>query len=1095
MQVGDFVRSSANNLGIGKLGSQSRSKLIEIEYFVSPTADGPEVRRVPVNSLALVELEEETRVFWLDPEEGRWRAGRLSHTGTVPAVALGGLPDPPKKGDYYSVRFPNQEDRWVLSSEINVRWAQAIEDPTSLLALRTHDSPYWHQGRAAFVSAVALQRAHYKGLSGLASSSVELYSHQIHTVLRILRDPIPRYILADEVGLGKTIEAGIVVRQHLLDYSEASVEIVVPLHLVDQWHEELCNRFHLSSELGQRVNLRPHVQAPELLSAVNPCTLLIVDEAHQVTRGAYADDLERRCVYEALQKVATEASHVLLLSATPVLHNEDGFLAMLHLLDPDTYDLEDREAFRQKVQNRQAVADILRLLEDDVDALFLEDAVDRLEQLPMDDRRLSEIIDQIRPLIEADEDDAERQKAIRAIRVHIQETHRLHRRLIRGRRASDTINPDLPERRGEIEMIESPLRAAVFDVLEGWRLSASIENNGGPHEEEAVQVFATFVEAALSHPSELRRAFIEHLNQLRDTPNEALFAEEEEILVRGIEVLDRDDAAFLNGLSSVICAKRDTGIKCVVFLSSEDAARDLKDQLDEIFPTNVRLHDGNLEVISEFLKNDDVFVLVCDERSEEGINLQTTKACLVHADLPLSPNRIEQRIGRLDRLGAKHAVVSVMFRGGDGYATAWQQCLSEAIGVFDRSVASLQHVLAEVVDEIRSRLLHEGTEVFDDISAELSADNGSRSLAQELRKISAQEALDSIDAFESGEDDFFDQLEEYEYGSGPDSFRRALEGWTVWNLQCRLHNEGVNAGSVVRYSHQVKGRPTLLPKEDFRIRFSESLDQERAWKTGRHITKAMVFDRGQAERQLLPIARIGHPFVDRMSELVHADDRGTAFAFWRSNPKMETVDVADLYFRIDFVVEVDPHFAIDRLLKVEHLSRAAVRRRADGAFSPMSKTIWINADMERVTDDALLRVLAQPYMGKQGSVGHRDVALRPIDRWPIVDSLDLFADWETTCYEARSCAEKALREDSALEQQCCKAIEDLEAEFATARVQLLSRIDRMKGAACDAEKITLQVEEGLAQGFVEGIHNLIVKVDAAGAVFLSNHDPFEVTEA
>ena len=135
--------------------------------------------------------------------------------------------------------------------------------------------------------------------------------------------------------------------------------------------------------------------------------------------------------------------------------------------------------------------------------------------------------------------------------------------------------------------------------------------------------------------------------------------------------------------------------------------------------------------------------------------------------------------------------------------------------------------------------------------------------------------------------------------------------------------------------------------------------------------------------------------------------------------------------------------------------------------------------MERVTDDALLRVLAQPYMGKQGSVGHRDVALRPIDRWPIVDSLDLFADWE----------------DSALEQQCCKAIEDLEAEFATARVQLLSRIDRMKGAACDAEKITLQVEEGLAQGFVEGIHNLIVKVDAAGAVFLSNHDPFEVTEA
>jgi ATP-dependent helicase HepA len=109
------------------------------------------------------------------------------------------------------VRFPNHNDRNIPVSELYVRWPKPITDAAEFLASQVSDTPFFADGRAAIVRHFLEQRGGYKGLTGLASSSIELIQHQVTVIRRVLGDPVQRYILADEVGLGKTIEAGVLV--------------------------------------------------------------------------------------------------------------------------------------------------------------------------------------------------------------------------------------------------------------------------------------------------------------------------------------------------------------------------------------------------------------------------------------------------------------------------------------------------------------------------------------------------------------------------------------------------------------------------------------------------------------------------------------------------------------------------------------------------------------------------------------------------------------------------------------------------------------------------------------------------------------------
>src|SRR5207245_1171143 len=98
-----------------------------------------------------------------------------------------------------------------------VRCEVPIGDPTETLIYKAQETPFFHDRRFAFVRSLIAQRAACRGMTGLLSSRIELYPHQVEVARRILQDPVQRYLLSDEVGLGKTVEAGIVLRQFLLD--------------------------------------------------------------------------------------------------------------------------------------------------------------------------------------------------------------------------------------------------------------------------------------------------------------------------------------------------------------------------------------------------------------------------------------------------------------------------------------------------------------------------------------------------------------------------------------------------------------------------------------------------------------------------------------------------------------------------------------------------------------------------------------------------------------------------------------------------------------------------------------------------------------
>ena len=165
------------------------------------------------------------------------------------------------------------------ASELRVRWSVPLADPLGLLKAGTVDTRFFHVPDP-FLRNVLWQRSTSLGLGGILSAAVEIHDHQVGAARRVLADPIPRYLLADEVGLGKTIEAGMVLRQLLLDTAGTAL-VIVPDQIVGQWQRELATKFRVDylpgdggggRALGDRHRIRPERRM-----------LTIVDEAHRLT--------------------------------------------------------------------------------------------------------------------------------------------------------------------------------------------------------------------------------------------------------------------------------------------------------------------------------------------------------------------------------------------------------------------------------------------------------------------------------------------------------------------------------------------------------------------------------------------------------------------------------------------------------------------------------------------------------------------------------------------------------------------------------------------------------------------------------------------
>ena len=299
-----FVRAKRHacaGWGTGKIIEVGDAEA-SVSWFDSPITE-PRVEYIPREHLEPLVLKPQTRVYWLDRSADAWRVGRILDADTAMA----------------QVRFANGDDRILPTEALQVRWDRPVADPCAFLAERITESPAFAEARSRFARTMIRQRGACGGMSGLISSVIALEPHQVEVVRRVLRDPVQRYLLADEVGLGKTIEAGVLIRQYVLDDPGGHrILILAPPALVVQWQRELRARFLLGYALEDSIQVLSIDAGPEqLLEQVRWAGMLVIDEAHHLS--------DNPVLYRTLREAITTTPRLLLLSATPVLHNERGF--------------------------------------------------------------------------------------------------------------------------------------------------------------------------------------------------------------------------------------------------------------------------------------------------------------------------------------------------------------------------------------------------------------------------------------------------------------------------------------------------------------------------------------------------------------------------------------------------------------------------------------------------------------------------------------------------------------------------------------------------------------------------------------------------
>lgn len=493
--------------------------------------------------------------------------------------------------------------------------------------------------------------------------AVEPRPYQLVPLMMALKlDPI-RMLIADDVGIGKTVEAALIARE-LLDRGEIRrMAVLCPPHLAEQWQRELAEKFHIEAELvlsstiqrlecdiarhGESVfdRYRYTVVSTDFIKSekhretflLNCPEFVIVDEAHGCTlAGGVGRGRQQR--FELLRRVTEDpARHLVLVTATPHSGNEEAFRSLLSLLDrdfanlPTDLDRSEREGVRRKlarhlVQRRRA--DIRHYLETDTAFPERKDK----EATYSFGKAYRALFDDI--LAFAREYVAEEARGDRRQRVRYWSALALLRCVSSSpAAAAATLRSRAAVDQAEGEDVDDVGRRTVLDQ--------------GDADDTVVIDFSPGTDTEGSRDP-TRRRLLE--------------------LARRAEAVEPAEDLKLQGAAREIKALLNDGFHPVVFCRFVDTADYLAKQLRAILPAKVRIESvtGLLPPaeregrIAELVAEPGQFVLVCTDCLSEGINLQQHFDAVLHYDLAWNPTRHEQREGRVDRFGQQKREVRVV---------------------------------------------------------------------------------------------------------------------------------------------------------------------------------------------------------------------------------------------------------------------------------------------------------------------------------------------------------------------------------------------------------------------------------------------------
>ncbi len=464
------------------------------------------------------------------------------------------------------------------------------------------------------VETLTLMRKHQQSSAyGLLGPRVQLLAHQFYIADQVSQRHSPRVLLADEVGLGKTIEAGLILHHQIVTGSARRVLIVVPDSLVHQWLVEMLRRFNLyftilddercfaiaESEEGNPFESSQLVLCCLSFLVDNPerhaeamaadWDLMIVDEAHHLLWSEQSASPEYQCIESLAAKIAS----LLLLTATPEQLGLESHFARLRLLDPDRY--YDLNKFREEESGYQEISLLIDLLSQADRA----DIKDKMQNQSEDLINIEKYLD----------DD-----------------------FVTGLLADD-------------EHFQQKIDVAINDLIDRHGTGRVLFRNT----REAVKGFPK--RKLISYPLESQKdqTILEPLTIEQIIHPELIFG----------EVWLFDDPR-VEWLSAWLQEHRDQ--KILVICSLAQTAQELEEYLrTRIGIRSAVFHQGmslvNRDRAAAYFADgeDGAQILICSEIGSEGRNFQFSHH-LVIFDLPFNPDLLEQRIGRLDRIGQTETI-------------------------------------------------------------------------------------------------------------------------------------------------------------------------------------------------------------------------------------------------------------------------------------------------------------------------------------------------------------------------------------------------------------------------------------------------------
>lgn len=528
-------------------------------------------------------------------------------------------------------------------------------------------------------------------------AGIRLDAYQLEPLRKALRLPRVNLFIADDVGLGKTIEAGLIARELLMRKKVREMVVACPPSMLLQWKEELEARFGLQfvildKDYIQRIRrergfgINPWTTHPRFLisqrllvdeayagplmdwlGAFRPGTLFILDEAHHAAPSSgqrYAIDSH---ITRAIRDLAPRFEHRLFLSATPHNGHSNSFSALLELLDPQRFcrgvkplkrNLDDVMVRRLKDDLREIIGGFSR-----------RDVVQiTIDGLPPDapELRLAELLDEYRRMREERlKDESSRTQAAAGLLIC-----GLQQRLL-----------------SSIEAFSRTLRVHRRTVLKHWDADQAAAPQSGPQErfdlltssvgadDERAELAED--ELALEEEAEIVAASAVISSAAQSNIARELFQREQKILDEMAELAEASRALpdarvqrLHEWIRNNLCPNLGSpgakwnDVRLIIFTEYEDTRRyllqrlnaaivdsDLAEKRVAVFhgPTPAKEREEIKLAFNADPKEHPVRILVATDAAREGLNLQAHCWNLFHFDVPWNPSRMEQRNGRIDR--------------------------------------------------------------------------------------------------------------------------------------------------------------------------------------------------------------------------------------------------------------------------------------------------------------------------------------------------------------------------------------------------------------------------------------------------------------